>query len=274
MLLPDGLLGGRAFGSQQALQAIERGRHGRVLIAQALEELDHARHRELRAGQPAEGRRRALGLLVAEAEQAVRQFVRLLPICPALHDYLGDTAKVVDQEDPQADGDRPELAEGQRLDLLVGRHQATKAVGVEPTVGVGDVGPRQTKDARIALQRSVRQLGKLPVVVGGQVVPDLAKLLLDDVEVVDQPLRGRGDGALVLDRLGQGTVRPQEDATVVRDPRPDRPTGPGPLRDLLRGGERRPVLLQALHAEQLGDDRFRFVDVTAGLAQDRDEGAP
>jgi hypothetical protein len=47
---------------------------------------------------------------------------------------------------------------------------------------------------------------QLAVVVGRQVVADLAQLLVDDVEVVHEPLGGRRDHAAVLERPGQEAV--------------------------------------------------------------------
>jgi len=44
-------------------------------------------------------------------------------------------------------------------------------------------------DAGVASRRIDRELGQLLVVAAGQVLPDLAQHLLDDVEVVEQPLR-------------------------------------------------------------------------------------
>ncbi len=274
VLQADGLLGRGALRRQELLEALECRRHGRVLVAQSLEELDHAGRRQLRPGEPAQGRARGLGFPGTEAEEAVRKFVRLLASDPAGDDLLGQASQVLDEQDAQSDGDGPQLAEGQRLHPLVRGDQTTEAVGVEAAVGVGDVGPRQAEDARIALERAVRELGELPVVARRQVIPDLAELLLDDVEVVDQPLRRRGDGPFVLDRLGEGAVGREQDPAVVRDPTPDRVPGPRPMRDRLGGGERRPVLLEAFHAEQLGDDRFRCVDLAAGRAQDRDGDLP
>ena len=56
---------------------------------------------------------------------------------------------------------------------------------------------------RVAGEVAVGQLGQLPVVVGGQVVADLAELLVDDGEVVDEPLRGRRDRPFVFDCLAK-----------------------------------------------------------------------
>ena len=78
---------------------------------------------------------------------------------------------------------------------LVGAHQAPQALGVEAAVRVRDVRPGEAEDARVAREMAVGELGQLAVVVRGQVVADLAELLVDDVEVVDEPLGGRRDRA-------------------------------------------------------------------------------
>jgi len=94
------------------------------------------------------------------------------------------------------------------------------------------------------------------VVVGGQVVADLAELLVDDREVVDEPFGGRGDDAFVLDRASEDAVRLQQDTAVLGDPGLD---GVSPVRrigDRLGGSQRLRMLLQPLYAEELGEDRL------------------
>ena len=210
----------------------------------------------------------ASGLSRAEAEQAVGELVRLCRAFAAADDRLGQAAQVLDQDDAQADGDRPELADRQRLDPLVGAHETAQALRVEAAVGVSDVRPRQADDPGIPLEVALGELGQLAVVVRGQVVADLAQLLVDDVEVVDEPFGGRRDRALVLDRTGQCAVGGEQDPPVLGDAGPERAPRRGSLGDRLGGGERRGVLLEALDAEQLRDDRLGVVE-DAGRPADR-----
>ena len=257
-------------GREELLEPAERGRDRRVLVAQPLEELDRAA-----VGSAArESRRRdaaaASGLVRAEAEQAVGELVRRLARRPAAHDLLREAAEVLDEEDPQADRDRPQLADRQRLDLLVGAHHAPQALRVEAAVRVRDVGPGETEDPRVAREVALGELGELAVVVRGQVVADLAELLVDDVEVVDEPLGGRRDRAFVLDRPGQDAVRLQQDAAVLGDARPDGASPAGRVGDRLGGGQRLGVLLEALDAEELGEDRLLELGRQANPAGDRD----
>ena len=256
VLEADHLLGGGPLGREELLQPAEGGGDRRVLIAQALEELDAGRRRERRGREPTQGCRRDLRAVRAEAEQAVGELVRLLPRCPASHDLLRDAAEVVDEEDPEADRDRPQLADRQRLHALVGAHHAPQALRFEAAVRVRDVGPGKTQDPRVAREMALGQLGELAVVVRGQVVADLAELLVDDVEVVDEPFGGRRDRPFVLDRAGQDAVRLQQDAAVLGDAGPDGVSPTGRVGDRLGGGEGLRVLLQPLHAEELGEDRL------------------
>ena len=259
----DGLLGADALDGQELLQPPQRRRHGRVLIAQPLEELDLPGSRQRQARKPAKRCGRRIGTLLAQAEQAVRELIRLLACDAAANDLVRQAAHVLDHQDSQADGDRPELAEGQRLDPLVGGHQAAQALGVESAVGVRDVRPRHAENSRIPFQRASCQLRQLAIVVGRQVVADLAQLLFDDMEVVDEPFSGRCDRSFVLDRLGQRPVGLEEHATVLCDPRPDGVSGARLPGDRLGGREGFAVLLQALDAEELGDDRVCRVHLAA-----------
>ncbi len=256
MLEADDLLGGGPLGREALLQPAQGRSDGRVLVAQALEELDAGRRGEGRPREAAHGCRRAVGVVRAEAEEAVGELVGRLPRSPAPHDLLGEAPEIVHEEDPEGDRGRPELADRERLHFLVRPHHAPQALRVETAVRVGDIRPGEAQDPRVALEMASGQLGELAVVVRGQVVADLAELLVDDRVVVDEPLSGRCDPSLVLDRAGQDAVGLQQDAAVLGDAGPDvaSPTGRGG--DRLGGGQRPGVLFQPLHTEELGEDRL------------------
>ena len=226
-----------------------------------------AGRRELRARQPAQRRGGVVRIVAAETEQAVGELVGGLAVGPAAHDPFGESAQVLDVQDAQADGDRPELADGQRLHLLVGVDHPPQAVGIEPAVGVGDVRPRQPEHPRVAVEMAAGQLRELAVVVAREVVADLAELLVDDREVVDEPLGGRRDRAFVLDRLRQHPIRLDQHATVVGDA--GRIAMPRSVRAVARvwaAASVRGVLFQAFDAEQFGDDRLLDVRFRVAVA--------
>ena len=82
-----------------------------------------------------------------------------------------------------------------RVGSVVEWHQEGDALvggrGQDPDVGalaVADQGDRQLVNARVARQGTRGELGKLAVVASRQGLVDLADVLLNDVEVVEQPL--------------------------------------------------------------------------------------
>ena len=62
---------------------------------------------------------------------------------------------------------------------------------VEAAVAVADELDRHRVDARVAGQLAQGELGQLAVVAAGQVLADVADLGGDQVEVVEDPFRGR-----------------------------------------------------------------------------------
>jgi hypothetical protein len=62
---------------------------------------------------------------------------------------------------------------------------------------------RDLVDARVSRERACSQFGQLLVVASRHARADLAQVLLNDVEVVEQPFAGRADVRTTLDRRGQ-----------------------------------------------------------------------
>ena len=176
-----------------------------------------------------------------------------------MHDPLRQPPEILDQHDPQCDRHRPEFADRQRLDLLVGPHVANQHFGIEAAVGVGDEGPGHAEHARISRERSLGELGQLPVIARRQVGANVADLPLDEMIVVDQPFGRRGDRAPLVDRLGDGAIGIEQHRSVVGEPTRQR-MALGRLRcDGLRDREAPRVLLQALDAEEFFANRFSIV---------------
>ena len=127
---------------------------------------------------------------------------------------------------------------------------------LEPAVGMGNVGPRQPIDARVPREVALGDLGQQAVVAFREVVPNVPDLFVDNMEVVEQPLRSRCDLPLLLDCLGNVPVCSQKDLRVVVDPGEEIPTSGRLLSGALGRGQALGVLLQPLHAEDLGADRL------------------
>ncbi len=227
-----------------------------VLVAQPLRQLrDEGAVEFLAAAEPL-GQRRGhpVRLAAREFEYLVGERVRLFARRARRHDARREAAQILHQRQPQADGDRPQFADGERPVLLVGAYEAPQRLGVEAAVGMRDEGQRQRIDARVARQLAALKLRQLAVVADRQVFAYLAQLVFDDVEVIDEPLGCGRDGALPANRLGERTVGREKLARVIFEARQERAAAPRPFRHLVLGGERRGVLLKALAAEQLFAD--------------------
>ncbi len=162
---------------------------------------------------------RVLSRPTAQAQQAVRQLVGRGSRLPGADDQLRQPPQVLHQGDAEVDGDRPELPDGERLDALVGADESLQRLQLEPTVGMGHVGPGQPIDARVSREVAPGDLRQQAVVAPRKVVPDPPDLFLHDVEVVEEPLRCGRDLALRPDRLGDAPVRGQQHMGVLVDPR-------------------------------------------------------
>jgi hypothetical protein len=192
LFIVDGGVDGLALGRQPLVEMRQQRRHGWALVAQAVDELQQER-----VGQPPLIKfgghdLRGLARLAASPEQPVGEVVCAAAIVATVDDAFGDPPEILDQDDPQRNGRRPELANRQRLDLLIGVHEARPDIDVEPAVGVGDEGPGHAEDARIAGERAIREFGKLAIVARRKVRPDLADLPLDLVESCRSATRRAG----------------------------------------------------------------------------------
>ena len=103
---------------------------------------------------------------------------------------------------------------------------------------------------------TTRERGKLTIESHRQIVANLAQLLIDDEEVVDEPFGGRRDPLFLEQRLGDGAVRGAQDGAVFLDPRQESAPRFDAADDALRRSETRRVLVEPFDAEQFGTDRI------------------
>ena len=149
----------------------------------------------------------------------------------------------------------PELADAERLDALIGTDETAERLHLEPTVGVGHIGPREAIDAGAPCEVARRDLRQPAVVTPREVVSDLPQLLVDDVEVVEEPVLGERDLTLRPDRRDDAVICAENYAPVVVDPRKKITSSDRRLRDAIGRRQAPGVLLQALGAKDLGADR-------------------
>jgi hypothetical protein len=245
-------LGGRGpCGCQTVEQPGEAGRRLRVAVAEALQQLNGQRLRQL-VRVLVEGRQGLIGAAVSDSEEAVGDLICLTSEPATPDDRLGHPAQILDEDEAQGDGDRPQLTDGERFDLLVRGDEPAQPIGIEPTVEVGDVGPYDPVHARVTGKVTPAELGQLVVVGRWEVLSNLVQLALNQVEVVHQPFGRRREQRLLPDRSGQLPVGGEEDIAVLRQSPSYWSKPPPPPAQLVTGGQAASVLLQPLDAEQLG----------------------
>ncbi len=107
---------------------------------------------------------------------------------------------------------------GEGRDRLEGDDESREAIGVEAPVPVPDQLERHRVNPRLARVLARREPGELPVVAGREVVPHRPGLGVDEVEVVEEPLRGRRHGLAGVDVVREDAVDLPEDAQVLVQP--------------------------------------------------------
>jgi hypothetical protein len=122
---------------------------------------------------------------------------------------------------------------------------------------MGDEGDDQLVDARVSGEGPARELGELAVVAARETLPYLADVLLDDVEVVEQPLARRSDVGVAVGGVGEPGVGVVEDAPRVVEAREQARAGPPARGEALLAGDGARALAQVLGAEQLAADGAR-----------------
>ena len=202
-------------------------------------------------------RMRLFGILLGYRRHLLRPDGGAVALDPRGGDPRTHAPQVLDESQAQHDGDGPQFAQLQRGHRLVGRHETSQALHVHPSIAVRDRFQRDVVHARQARRRAAAQAGQLPAVALRQVPPGRADLLLDQVEVVEQPFPCRDDAAVGRQRLGQKLAGFDQDSFVVGQPREQAIRSPS-SRQLVRSGQGPPVLLHLVGAEQLGA-QGRFV---------------
>ncbi|MNK88933.1 hypothetical protein D3C87_1089220 [compost metagenome] len=265
------VLDGDALPPEPRLQpAKDRRGHG-VLVTEPLGQL---RGKQLRQRQ--NGTRCNIGVQRRTAatghQHTTRQAIGIRTGGAARRHLVSQPSQVLDQNDAQRDGNRPQFPDGQRCHALIGHDEAPQCDGVDVTVGVGDKRPGNAKYARITSKRSAAQFRQLAIVARRQGVANLTDLRFDEVVVVEQPLCGGHHAAPLLQFGRTGPVGAQQDRGIVleaalqrRDP--GRPGGHG-----LRGRQALCMLLQPFDTKQFAPDR-RFVVPWRRRRQKRDSAA-
>ena len=262
----DQLLDRQARFGQSLLDPGQRQSQGGALALQTARELrdERADHRRIRARHVGDHQNQALRILLGGLGHLVRPGAGEVSLGPADGDAHADAAQVLDQRQPQHDGDGPQLAQPEGGDRLVGRHEAAETFRVHPTVAMRNGLQRDVVHARTPGRRTLSQARQFAAVALRQVPLGRADLLFDQIEIVEQPFPGRRDPAALRGLLCQQAAHFDQGALVRRQPR-QKPVRCAPRRQLVRGRERLAVQRHLVGAEQLGPQRWFVVALVARL---------
>ena len=133
----------------------------------------------------------AVALVVGRRKHAVGDLVGdLAHLAGAVHADR-DAAEIFDQHEAQQRRQRPELADLHRLDRLEPLDHRFESMRGDRAVGMRDIDPGERQRARHRGAVGQRHRRQLAVEAARQVALDLEDGLLDQIVVVEQPLRGR-----------------------------------------------------------------------------------
>ena len=169
-------------------------------------------------------------------------------------DLYGKAAHVFDQNAAQGDRDGPNLADHQRGHALIGLHKPAQDQPRNQAVGMRHIRPGKPEYPGISCQMPVRKLGQLAIIARRQIFGDLAQLQFDQMEIVQQPFRRRGDGLTLLHHRSAGVIGIQQDADIVLQPPGQRRNTQRQRCNGLRRRQRFRVMFQSLCAEQVRPD--------------------
>ena len=219
---------------------------------------ERAHHRRVRARHVRDHQNQAGRVVLGDVHHLVRPGFGLVAVERAAGDTGCHPAQILDQRQPQHDRDAPQFAQFERHHGLIGGHEAAEAFGVDAAIAMRNGLERDVVDAGKPRRGSLRQARQLPAVTLGQMPGRSANLLLDQIEIIEQPFAGGRDAAIILDRGRQQVAGSNQHRLIFGQ------AGKKVIRgaagaEFVRSGERLAVLLHLIGAEQLRAQRQFFV---------------
>ena len=246
MLRPYSVFRGRpVFGEAPRQFGALRG-EARIELAHVREELGHeGRIQDLRERHG-----------VVAALEARPDLVRSAAPLPPREKAVREAAEVLEQRQLQDAGPSPQLADRERRHGLIRLQKARQALEIEASVSRADELDRHGIQPRRAGMLAGSQLRKLAVVARRQVVTNGPGLGLEQMEVVEQPLRGGRDRLASMDVVGEREVRAAQPFHVSLEAAEMSPAAPFRLaRQREVGREGRRTLFERFEAEDLTEQR-------------------
>jgi len=136
----------------------------------------------------------------------------------ALHGTQCHATDVLHEAEPEHRRHRPQLTRRQRRTALKLADEELHVFHLHVPFRVPDQADGQLVNPRVPGQCAARQLGQLLVVPAREAGPDLAQMLLDHVEIVEEPFARRTNVGAPIDGLAQIDARRLENALGLIEP--------------------------------------------------------
>ena len=251
----DQLLDGQPLFHQPLLQPAAREMQHRALSRQALAELRHKRTGERKVGlrhvcHHDDQMRR---IFLRHVLQPIHPGVRQVAILPREGEPGGDALEIFNQSQAQHDGDGPQFTQFQRARCLIGRDEGSQRLRIDLRIHVRDQFEHDVIDAGKSGGGAVEETRQFPAVAARQMPSGHLNLFLEQVEVVEQPFRSRGDvpGSVHGET---GAVEVPQDVFVLTQPG-EKSVFTLPRDHSMLGGEGFGMAGQLFDAEQLSPQR-------------------
>ncbi len=234
-------------------------RQGRTLPLQPPDEFryERRRHRGFGARHVGNHQNEALGILSCNLYDLIRPGVGKVTVHPAGGDVHPDAAKILDQRQPQHDRDGPQFSQLEIGDRLVGCDETPETLGIDPAISVGDRLQGDVINPRKAGGRASREQRQFAAVALGKMALGRADLLLDQVEIIVQPLACRCQQLIRRYCLGQYAAD-IEQLSFVLIQAGQKLIRAAAGRQLVRGRQNPAVQFHLVRAEQLRSQRKLF----------------
>ena len=254
-LLLDQFLDGRANFSQPLLQPAAGKMQQRTVAGQTLAELGHKRAGEgqLRFRHIGHHHHQIRRAVFRHLLETVHPLVGLIPVCIRRHQPGGDPLEIFDQTQTHHDRNGPQLPQSQGSHLLIGRDKGPERLLIHLRIDVAHQFEDDVINAGQSRGAGIDEAGQFPAVAPGQMPPGHLDLFLNQVKVIDQPFRGRGDAPVLVP--GGGRLIECPDDVLIRGQVGQQLIGFQPLLRPVRGCQLACMGGQLFMGEEAGTER-------------------
>ena len=215
-------------------------------------------HRRTGARHVRDHQNQALRILLGGLRHQVRPEPGKVSLGAACGNLPADAAQILDDCQPQHDRNRPQLANLEGGDALVGRHKAAQTFRVHATVAVRHGVERDVIHARTPCGRTHGQPRQFAAVALWQVPLGGANLIFDEVEIVEQPFPGRRNSLIRRNRRCQ-LIADADQYAFIRGQPGQQMIGSASRSEPVQARQHLAMLLHLLGTEELRAQRLLVV---------------